>query len=473
MRWSLLFALAHGCEQPCVGVGCEEDFGAARLHIVLGDTLPDSGVLDPTQSSISLQGTEVEGPDWDVAIDQGHIIVGTQSDRSVRTYGLESGQDAKTSEADGQIVGAHDGDAFGARVTTIRDANGDVDLLVSAPLHSVSANSRHDGAVYRFAGMGQGFTGAFDTLNAVLRVTGEESGGRFGSSIAVCPDLDGDGAEEWLSATTRANTEKEMAGSVTLFRSQDLSDAAAQIGMGAVSTTWTGAHTGGLAGHGLSCRDDLDGDGVPDLLISAPYADSPVPQDAVGAVYMLSGADLPQPGALSEQADLVFSGTTANAWLGFSLATGDLNGDGLADVAIGAPGFGEAAGVVRIWMGSVIQGGGIMGTSIRIEGTSPGDGFGRSVAMADTNGDGLDDLLAGAPFVNPTGTQDSFDAGYVRLFFGTETFGDEAATLSSDDADLYFDDPQQYLRTGRRLFVGDFDGDERADVALLQRTAED
>tara|TARA_B110000495_G_scaffold104140_1_gene89991 strand:+ start:36 stop:548 length:513 start_codon:yes stop_codon:yes gene_type:complete len=170
---------------------------------------------------------------------------------------------------------------------------------------------------------------------------------------------------------------------------------------------------------------------------------------------------------------MVFTGTTDNAWLGFSMATGDLNGDGMADLAIGAPGFGEAAGVVRIWMGTVLRSGGTLAASVRIEGTSPGDGFGRSIAIADTNGDGLDDLLVGAPFVNPTETQDSFDAGYVRLFFGHETFGDSVETLSPDDADVQFDDPQQYLRTGKRLFVGDFDGDDSVDVALLQRTAED
>ena len=145
MRWSPLLALVLGCEQPCVGVGCEEDFGAARLNIITGSTLPDNGIVGPSEFSMSLQGTEVEGPDWDVAFARGRIIVGSPADRSVRTYGMEPGQEATSSDADGVIVGAHEGDAFGTRVIPIRDEDGAVDLLVSAPLHSVSAGSGSSG----------------------------------------------------------------------------------------------------------------------------------------------------------------------------------------------------------------------------------------------------------------------------------------------------------------------------------------
>ena len=89
------------------------------------------------------------------------------------------------------------------------------------------------------------------------------------------------------------------------------------------------------------------------------------------------------------------------------------------------------------------------------------------------NGDGIDDLLVGAPFVNPTSSSEAFDAGRVSLFFGTDDPVEWSLRSDSLNASVLYEEATQYLRTGIGLFSGDFDGDNLDDIVFLQRTSED
>lgn len=464
--WSLAAALLlYGCETTCVGVGCEEDFGAARLMVHTGATLPESGEAEITADTPVIVGTENEGPEWDVVVSASSLMIGSQLDGSVRSIGATPGV-SSTADSDGIIVGAANGDGFGSQVAVYRTADDSASLLIAAPLHSVSAATRHDGAVYRFEGKGSGFTGGFTTLDASLRITGEESGARFGAAVAICPDLDGDGAEEWLIASPRSNTGAEMAGAVTLILSSELSGTEAQTGSGAFVRRWYSEDTGARSGHALSCRDDVNGDSIPDLLIGAPFADGPDETDAVGAVYIVSGASLPEGGPLSTAAETIVYGTVANDWLGFSLQTGDFDGNGRADLLVGAPGADKAAGEVRMWLVTDALSD---SPSLTLNGQSQGDGFGHSLRVGDANNDGMDDLFIGAPFVNPDQDEETFDAGSISIHFGRNDW----TGLTDRTPDVLAPGSDQYQRTGRRIFVGDMDGDGMDDLVAVQRTAEE
>ena len=468
----LLFGAAlslQGCEQDCVGVGCLERFGAASADLHLGRDLPRSGTHSPTDATATIEGTNDLGADWDVSIVRDHLIIGSRLDSTVRFYAPVLGEVGVETDARGAMVGEHTTDAFGHRVRTIGNPDGGLDLMVTAPLLSTTAAIRHVGAVYRFTNLGEGWEGGIDPSAAALRMQGESPGGQFGAALEICPDMDGDGVEEWLSSATRDSTNARLAGQVILARSSDLEGQTEQLGVSALDTRWDGLDLGGLAGHTLNCREDLDGDDTADIVVGSPFADTEDGLDAVGAVYVLSGASPPSTSNLTDAAVSTIQLGEANDWFGWSIAAGDLDDDGLADLVVGAPGAVGAAGRVTIWSGSQLRDGTLDTPRLTIEGSANSGRFGWTVHLADINGDGKQDLLAGAPYANPTDEEEAFNAGQISIFFGGRSFDEWVEPSTAEDGALFYTEAAQYLRSGKTIFSGDFDGDETADLVFVHR----
>jgi hypothetical protein len=156
----------------------------------------------------------------------------------------------------------------------------------------------------------------------------------------------------------------------------------------------------------------------------------------------------------------------------------DFDGDGRADLAIGAPGEDLAgardAGMVNVLYGAA--GGltasgdqawsqdtaGVLGTSEGGPGAAAGDAFGRALASADFNRDGRADLAIGVPF-DRVGTT-SF-AGAVNVLYGSSS----GLTATGDQLwsqDQLADDPETGDGFGQSLAAGDFDKDGFADLAV-------
>ena len=197
-----------------------------------------------------------------------------------------------------------------------------------------------------------------------------------------------------------------------------------------------GAAAGDESGTAVSIINDFNGDGFADLLISSPDFDIATSTSEEGAAYVVFG-QASAPASVVNLANLngangfrlngVGSGDQAGDEVS---ALGDINGDGIADLVIGAPyaDLGEAGdeGAAFVVFGSTtafpasldllsLSG----SDGFRIDGVGGIDRLGEAVASAsDVNGDGFDDLFVSAPFANPG----SADEGSSYLVFGAASF---------------------------------------------------
>src|SRR4051794_14119302 len=191
----------------------------------------------------------------------------------------------------------------------------------------------------------------------------------------------------------------------------------------------SGAAAGDRTGWSAARTGDVNGDGVPDMAIGAPLAD-PAGRTDAGAVYVVFGARPLAPktalGTLGG-AGFVIQGATPGDVAGTALAgAGDVNGDGRADLLVGAPHAsdkgpdGNAAAYVVFGkadaapadLGTLGNGG------IEIRGAASGDDTGAAVAgLGDVNGDGRPDVAIGVPRAG------NGDAGAAYVVFGTAAPG--------------------------------------------------
>ncbi|MFT4542327.1 MAG: hypothetical protein ACI835_004795 [Planctomycetota bacterium] len=233
-------------------------------------------------------------------------------------------------------------------------------------------------------------TGSTLSQTRLVQWEGQVQDQRLGSRVIDAGDLNGDGVHDLALASIEF---ENFTGRVDVYSGADQ------------SLLWTdqGGGTNALFGHDLAPAGDLNGDGYDDLIISSPY------EGGYGYVRVLSGLHTISP--LSPQYLLVLQGPGGYVYMGRSvLAPGDINGDGWIDIVCGANEF-SSKGAVYAFSG---QTGALLWSHV---GHDNDNELGVDLAIVDDlDGDGVSEIAAGAPGYSAQTNQ----AGLVRILSGVD-----------------------------------------------------
>ena len=252
-----------------------------------------------------------------------------------------------------------------------------------------------------------------------FKLSGEAGSDNAGCSVASAGDVNGDGFADVIVGARLADPNGGDSGaSYVVFGKA--SGFAANFDLSSLDGSdgfkLGGVAAGDKAGSSVASAGDVNGDGFADLIVGAHYAD-PHGVFNSGASYVVFGkasgfAKNLNLSSLDGSNGFRISGTVAFLFSGGSVASaGDVNGDGFADLIVGAPSasnhkglsyvvFGKASGFAANIDLSVLDG----SNGFRISGEANLDVSGFSVSSAgDVNGDGFADLIVGAPNADPHG----------------------------------------------------------------------
>jgi hypothetical protein len=287
---------------------------------------------------------------------------------------------------------------------------------------------------------------------------GDQSGAQYGCDIAGAGDVNGDGfADIVVSSASWDGPAGADSGAAFVFYGSG-------SGLAAIADVSIFGGAAGLSHHIVAGAGDVNGDGFSDLLTGSPSYDGVSSDGGAASLFMGSAS------GLATSPSWTLACTYLSAECGSAVATaGDVNGDGFADLVIGAPNWESgytAEGGAFVFLGSASgpDAGSPSSTEAGADWTGQADQaaaeYGWSVASAwDSNADGYSDIVVGAPWYN-NGAAAGYDHGKAFVYLGS------ASGPGSTAAWTWLGSVENDKAAFEVAGIGDANGDGYADIAV-------
>ena len=340
--------------------------------------------------------------------------------------------------------------------------NGDgyADVIVGA--RDYDNGQTNEGGAFVFLGSATGVADA-NVTTAHARLESDQGGGELGWDVDTAGDVNGDGYSDVMAGAIIAGAGQADEGLVFIWHGSasgivangNPTNAATQLETDQVSAQLFSVGGGG----------DVNGDGYGDVIVGARFWDGG--QTDEGGAWVFFGRAGGIPDGNTATADVALEADQAGGGFGFDTAlAGDVNGDGFADVLVGANLFDDAfadSGAAFVFLGGNegIVDGDALTAATTVETNQADAWLGYSIASAgDINGDGYGDVVIGAPRYD-TGT--SVD-GAVFIFHGGAA-GIASGLDSSADTQILGQPNNSFFGTAVAS-AGDVNGDGYGDVIV-------